>query len=122
MLEKKYRLRQSKDYQAVYQNQNAVAVGSIVLYIRGNNGYGLPRVGLSLSKKLGNAVARNRMRRIIREAVRKHIGEIEPANDYVFVGRRSLAKASLQRVEADVVRALARKDCIITGSDGERQG
>lgn len=45
------------------------------------------RIGITTSKKIGNAVKRNRDRRIIREAVRKLEGEMKTGFDFVFVAR-----------------------------------
>jgi ribonuclease P protein component len=68
-----------------------------------------PRVGFTVTKKHGNAVERNRMRRRLKEAVRLHAGfAMQPGHDYVVVARRdvlsapfdALAEELLARVEA----------------------
>ena len=111
------RLRKNKDFKAVYGKKNSIAAGVVVLYIMSNE-KGVPRVGFSVSKKLGNAVARNRCRRLLREAVRGHMDSIRPGTDYVFVGRGSLAKADMGRVERDVLHVLKGKGCYIDNKNG----
>ncbi len=53
-----------------------------------------PRVGFTVTKKQGNAVERNRMRRRLKEAVRLHAGfAMQPGHDYVVVARRDVLHA-----------------------------
>ncbi|MPN40596.1 Ribonuclease P protein component [bioreactor metagenome] len=113
LLKKKYRLRKNKDFQKVYGEKNSVAAGTIVLYIRNKSMDASPRVGFSVSKKIGNSVVRNRCRRLMREALRPHLPKIKPGKDYVFIGRHSLAKADFYQVEKDMINALRRKGCIM---------
>jgi ribonuclease P protein component len=62
-----------------------------------------PRVGFTVTKKHGNAVERNRMRRRLKEAVRLHGGiAMQPGHDYVIVARRDVLSAPF----ASLVRTL----------------
>ena len=58
-----------------------------------------PRVGFTVTKKHGNAVERNRMRRRLKEAVRLSAGfAMKPGHDYVIVARRDLLNAPFDRL------------------------
>ena len=60
-----------------------------------------PRVGFTVTKKHGNAVERNRMRRRLKEAVRLSAGfAMLPGHDYVVVARRDVLKASFAELQA----------------------
>jgi len=60
-----------------------------------------PRVGFTVTKKHGNAVERNRMRRRLKEAVRLSAGfAMEPGHDYVVVARRDVLSASFESLQA----------------------
>jgi ribonuclease P protein component len=60
-----------------------------------------PRVGFTVTKKHGNAVERNRMRRRLKEAVRLSAGfAMEPGHDYVVVARRDVLSAPFKTLEA----------------------
>ena len=66
-----------------------------------------PRFGLTVTRKTGNAVVRNRVRRRLREAVRVHAaGDMAPGNDYVIVGRRDILDAPFAELKAELSRRL----------------
>ncbi|MCL2120913.1 MAG: ribonuclease P protein component [Clostridiales bacterium] len=120
MLKKKFRLKKNNEFQAVYQCKNSVAIGAVVLYIRNTHRENRLRVGFSVSKGVGNAVVRNRGKRMMREAVRGYLAKMRKGREYVFVGRKSLAAADFHQVEQDVLRALERKNSLNSPTE-ERQ-
>lgn len=67
---------------------------------------GEARFGLTVTKKVGNAVTRNRIRRRLKEAVRVHAGgDMAPGSDYVIVGRREVLDVPFD----ELVRELSRR-------------
>jgi ribonuclease P protein component len=67
-----------------------------------------PRLGLTVSRKNGNAVMRNRIKRRLREAVRAHAaGDMAVGNDYVIVSTPKALRASFEALCADVSSAFA---------------
>lgn len=67
-----------------------------------------PRVGLTVTKKAGNAVQRNRIKRRLREIVRGQADEMSTGFDYVIVGRSDLLKAGFSDIQAEFSRRLRR--------------
>jgi ribonuclease P protein component len=66
-----------------------------------------PRVGFTVTKKVGNAVVRNRIRRRLREAVRVHAaGDMKPGKDYVIVGREDILTAPFDELAAELSRRI----------------
>ena len=66
-----------------------------------------PRVGFTVTKKTGNAVSRNRIRRRLKEAVRVHAaGDMAAGNDYVIVGREDVLAAPFGQIAAELSRRI----------------
>ena len=61
-----------------------------------------PRVGFTISRKVGNAVTRNRVRRKLREIVRSHAGAFRPNSDHVFIVRVQAASATYVALQKEV--------------------
>jgi ribonuclease P protein component len=69
-----------------------------------------PRFGITVTKKVGNAVVRNRVRRRLREAVRVFAAaEMVNGSDYVIVGRNELLSASFADVTSELSKRLKRR-------------
>ncbi len=68
---------------------------------------GTPRAGFTVTKKVGNAVVRNRVRRRLKEALRVHAaGDMAPGNDYVIVGRQEVLSAPFAQIAAELTRRM----------------
>ncbi len=66
------------------------------------------RVGFTVSRKVGNAVIRNRVRRRLREVARLVIGQARPDLDYVLVGRQGALGRDFMVLQQELVEALKR--------------
>ena len=67
---------------------------------------GAPRVGLTVGKVLGKAHERNRIKRRMREALRRHLQLLPPACDMIFHPRRGVLTLEFAKLEAEIVRIL----------------
>ena len=71
---------------------------------------GAPRVGYTVTTKVGNAVVRNRIRRRLKEAVRTAAAaDMAPGNDYVIVGRAEALDAPFGLIRAELSRRISGK-------------
>lgn len=102
------RLRQRADFLAAAKGARAPA-GAFVLQARHRGDAGPPRVGFTVSKKVGTAVERNRVRRRLRDIVRRHAALLtEAGHDYVLIGRRAALQMPFEAMIAELTGALAR--------------
>jgi ribonuclease P protein component len=103
------KLRRRADFLAANGGKRAPAPGFVLLVRERGDGDPAMRLGLTVSKKVGNAVVRNRMRRRFRELARKVLPEAGIAGaDHVLIGRRSGIERPFADLVSDLQRALAR--------------
>jgi ribonuclease P protein component len=78
-----------------------------LLEVRDRGDAEAPRVGFTVTKKTGNSVVRNRVRRRLREAVRVHAADdMAAGKDYVIVGRREILAAPFEALKAELSRRI----------------
>lgn len=69
-----------------------------------------PRLGITVTRKVGNAVVRNRVRRRLKEAVRVHAGgDMAVGSDYVIVGRRDVLGVAFDELGRELSRRMMRR-------------
>jgi ribonuclease P protein component len=121
------RLKQRADFLAATAGAKA-PVSGFVLQARDRREDGPVRVGFTCSKKVGNSVERNRVRRRLREVVRLAPHDsMRRGYDYVLIGRRTALNLPFERLVEDFNRALGRvhgaaREAAKNGGDGARAG
>ena len=113
MLPAPNRLRERSDFATAIRAPGATRAGSRILVVHANvtdSRAGLPpRVGFVVSKAVGNAVVRNRMKRRFRALVRETFpAHSIPGADHVLIGRSSGIERDYARLAAELERALAK--------------
>jgi ribonuclease P protein component len=102
------RLRHRADFLAAAAAARAPA-NAFVLQSRRRDESGPARVGFTVSRRVGNSVERNRVRRRLREVVRlSPATAMRTGHDYVLVGRRAALAEPFDRMQEDFERALRR--------------
>jgi ribonuclease P protein component len=102
------RMRQRADFLAAAAGAKASG-SAFTLQARRRADEGPPRVGFTVSKKVGNAVERNRVRRRLREMVRlAPAGRLQAGHDYVLIGRRAALAAPFGQMRQELDAALGR--------------
>jgi ribonuclease P protein component len=93
-VQRRHRLSRSRDFDAVYRQGRSTSTRFLVLYwFDRDDDPSEPRLGLAVPKATGNAVARNRVKRQLRELWRARLEQIPPARDYVLIAKPGLPEA-----------------------------
>ncbi len=97
------RLKKNSDFRIAYQKGKSKSAYLLVLISR-ENGLGISRLGITVSKKVGNSVVRHRVRRLIREAYRLNEDAFLPGMDYVVIAKANAKGKSFQDVEKTLMK------------------
>jgi ribonuclease P protein component len=94
MAAKRRRLSRSGEFDRVYRDGSSFATRHLVLYSfpRGDDESGEVRLGVSVSRKVGGAVARNKVKRALREAFWSLSDRLPPRHDFVLVARPEIGE------------------------------
>lgn len=108
---KKERIRQRAAYLLIYQ-RGIRAHSRYFTVVSHENQVGYGRIGITVSKKVGDAVRRNRTKRLIREFFRLNKSRLTTSRDIVVIGKKGIPYLSYQ----DIYRELA---CLLSPEAGE---
>ena len=104
------RLKRRANFKAVAGGRRIARLGFVLqaLSVGGESRDRPPRFGITVTRKIGNAVVRNRIRRRLREAVRTAApGHAEAATDYVLIGRRAALTLPFGQLVTDLMNGFA---------------
>lgn len=100
-------LKKNIEFQRVYSARIINGNRTFTLFIKKNNLY-IPRVGFTITKKVGNAVTRNKIKRRLREVYRLNYNKVKPGYDYVFVVKKTAVDLSYNELESSFLHVIRR--------------
>lgn len=98
-MKKEFRIKKNEDFQSIIKNRQSVVNQKFVVYYRKNEEH--LRVGISVSKKLGNAVVRNKIKRQVRMMVQE-VFDKEKKMDYIIIVRNKYLSNSYEINKKDL--------------------
>lgn len=105
-MKKELRVKKNKEFQEAFQKGQSFANRQFVVYSLKKEGQDSFRIGLSVSKKIGNAVTRNQIKRYIRQAIFELSDLIVTGNDYVIIARKPTADMDFFEVKKSLTHVL----------------
>ena len=111
-----YRIKQNYEFRRLYQRGKSAATPFLVVYVMKTHRM-VNRIGLTVSPKLGGAVVRNRIKRLLREAYRLHEHEIKKGFDFVIVARTRMVGTDCSRTERELLRAMKKLELLENGGE-----
>ena len=112
-------LKKTRDFSIVYQKGRSVANRTLVLYVLKRKNADTNRVGISVSKKVGNSVVRHRLTRLVRESYRLHELEFDRGLDLIVLVRPGAKESDFFTIERALLALGKRAE--ITGNYAEKE-
>lgn len=105
-MKKKYRVKSEKDFQNAFQKGTSYANRQLVLYVYPKVGQVHFRVGFSVGKKMGNAVERNKIKRLLRHAVHELSPAIDNEYDYLLIARKDIINKNFYEIKKSLIHVM----------------
>ncbi|WP_102348063.1 ribonuclease P protein component [Bacillus sp. Marseille-P3661] len=105
-MNKRNRIKKNEEFQDVFKKGNSVANRQFVVYTLAKPEQSELRIGLSVSKKVGNAVIRNQVKRYIRQTFTELKDDLNQQLDYVIVARQPTATMDFHETKKSLIHVL----------------
>ncbi|WP_077215230.1 ribonuclease P protein component [Bacillus dakarensis] len=105
-MKKEYRVKKNKEFQEAFKKGKSFANRQFVVYSLKKPGQEHFRIGLSVSKKLGNAVTRNQIKRYIRQVFLELEEELSNEYDYIIIARKPASEMNFFEIKSSLVHVL----------------
>lgn len=99
-MKKKYRIKKSEEFQTIIQHRKYITCSSLVLYYKKKEEE-VSRIGISVGKKVGNAVVRNKLKRQLRMMVQE-VFTFQEDFDFVLIVREPFSKQNFEENKKDL--------------------
>lgn len=105
-VKKQFRIKKNEEFQATFKHGNSFANRQLVIYYRKKDNQNHFRIGLSVGKKIGNAVVRNRIKRLLRASFQELEQDIKPCYDIVIIARNPTKTMSYEMMKKSLSHLL----------------
>lgn len=106
-MQRKYRLKSSRAFSFIYNKGESISDRLLVILWVKNRDNNI-KAGFTVSKKIGNSVVRNKIRRRLKEAFRALIPEVDNGYNYIILARNPIKDASYSEINQSLIRLLTK--------------
>lgn len=110
------RVKKNSHFRYIYNKGKSISNASLVMYTTKNNKQ-INRIGISVSKKIGKSVVRNRVKRLIKECYRKNKDRFKKGYDIIYIARMGSSKLTYIDIEKSIINLATRTGLL---KEGER--
>lgn len=121
-MKKEFRIKKNKEFQTVFKQGKSFANRQFIIYSLKVPGQAHFRIGLSVSKKIGNAVMRNQIKRYIRQSFFELQGNIKEGYDYVIIARKPASEMDFHEVKKSLIHLLKISKVLNKLPEGNHEG
>jgi ribonuclease P protein component len=118
-MDKSERIKKNSQFRFIYSRGKSYSNDKLVLYIFKNR-KSINRIGLSVSKKVGKSVVRNRIKRLIREGYRLNKNMYKKGFDLIFIARAGAKNAKFTDIERSVIYLMKKGGLLKEGAESEK--
>lgn len=111
-MKKQFRIKKNKEFQLTFREGKSFANRQLVIYYLERPEQTHFRIGLSVGKKIGNAVVRNRIKRYLRQAFQELADDIPRPDDIVIIARKPASKMGYEEIKKSLIHLLNR-ECLL---------
>jgi ribonuclease P protein component len=111
-MNRRNRVKKNEEFQRVFKKGHSTANRQFVVYVLEKTDQEEFRLGLSVSKKIGNAVTRNQIKRYIKQSFLELDSQIKKGRDYVIIARKPAADMDFHSVKQSLIHVLKRAEVL----------
>jgi ribonuclease P protein component len=120
-MKKEMRVKKNKDFQEAFKKGRSFANRQFVVYAVKKEEQDHFRIGLSVSKKLGNAVTRNQIKRYVRQSILELKDQLQTGNDYIIIARKPVNEMDFFEVKKSLIHVLKVGKVLKYNKDGQNE-
>lgn len=112
MLSKKYRMKKNSQFDYIFKNGKTIKNSKLLIFYSTCKSK-LPKIGIVVSKKIGNSVVRNKVKRLLRESIRSIMNSLVTNNNYIFVARSGIETLSKNEIQSIICSMLKKSELYV---------
>ena len=112
MLSKNLRMKSNTQFNYIFKNGKTLKNSKLLIFYSQNKTK-TSKFGIVVSKKIGNSVTRNKIKRLIRESIRQNINNFKNTYNYIFVARQGIETLNFNQINEILLKIINNSDVYV---------